>query len=320
MNAPVVHAPQSVPGMSPHEQSILRVLLYFNIFNHPLTAAEVFSFCNSTAITLDRLVRVLESKTLQRIVKSKKGYYFLHSATESCVETRFEKERLAGSRMKTAMAVARFIGMFPFVRAVMLSGELSKGVASKNSDIDFVIVTKRRRLWISRSLLILFKKAFLFNSKKYFCLNHFITEDYLTVELRNIYSATEIATLKPLYNHPHYVEYINANRWIKEFFPHWNLGSPGCVEGRDSRSIVQRVVESLLPTHAGDKLDTWLLGLWRQLWQRRYAHLSEEERNHKFRCAPSISTAYGEDFQQKVLAQYAYRLRHYGISGFEQRN
>ena len=320
MNAPIVHAPQSVPGLSPHEQSILRVLLYFNIFDHPLTAAEVFSFCNSTAITLDLLVRVLESKSLQRIVKSKKGYYFLHSATESCVETRFEKERLAGSRIRTAMTVARFIRMFPFVRAVMLSGELSKGVASKNSDIDFVIVTERRRLWICRSLLILFKKAFLFNSKKYFCLNHFITEDYLTVELRNIYSATEIATLKPLYNHPQYMEYIKANQWIREFFPQWNMGSTRCVEGKDSRSIVQRVVESFLPTHAGDKLDTWLLGRWRQLWQRRYAHLSEEERNHKFRCDSCISTAYGEDFQQKVLAQYAYRLRHYGISGFEQRN
>ena len=172
MNAPVVHEPQSVPGLSPHEQSIVRVLLYFNIFNHPLTAAEVFSFCSSTAITLDRLVRVLESKTLQRIVKSKNGYYFLHSANESCVETRSEKERLAESRIKTAMAVARFIRMFPFVRAVMLSGELSKGVASKNSDIDFVIVARRRRLWICRSLLILFKKVFLFNSKKYFCLNH----------------------------------------------------------------------------------------------------------------------------------------------------
>jgi hypothetical protein len=320
MNAPIVHAPQSVPGLSPHEQSILRVLLYFNIFDHPLTAAEIFSFFPCTVITLEELRRVLESNSLQRIVKSRKGHYFLHSATESCVETRLKKEHLARRRTKTAMAVARFIRMFPFVRAVMLSGELSKGVASKNSDIDFVIVTEKRRLWICRSLLILFKKVFLFNSKKYFCLNHFITEDRLTVELRNIYSATEIATLKPLYNHPLYMEYIRANQWIREFFPHWDMGSTGCVEEEDSRSIVQRVVESFLPEIAGDELDSWLLGRWRQVWQRRYAHLSEEERNHKFRCDSFISTAYGEDFQQKVLAQYAYRLRHYRILGFEQRN
>ena len=216
--------------------------------------------------------------------------------------------------------MARFIHQFPFVRAVMLSGELSKGIASKNSDIDFVIVTRERRLWISRTILILFKKLFLCNSKKYFCLNYFVSEDHLNVGLRNIYSATEIATLKPLSNHTSYRDYIRANGWIRSFFPNWTMEIPLGSDAMQPQNHLQKMIEGLLPEHIGDRLDAWLMARWRALWSRRYPDISEEERRHKFRSDVSLSTAYGNDFQQKVLSQYAYRLQHYGIADSESRN
>ncbi len=209
--------------LSTFEQNILRVLLYFSIFDHPLTVDEVYYFLPSNSVTVADVRRALESNSLQSLVGSCNGYFFLRSTTEACIAVRRQKETRARERIRTAAAVAHFIRMFPFVRAVMLSGELSKGVASEKSDIDFVIVTKARRLWICRSLLILFKKVFLLNSKKYFCLNHFIAEDYLEVELRNIYSATELATLKPLVDPQRYADYMRANGWIKSFFPNWSM-------------------------------------------------------------------------------------------------
>jgi hypothetical protein len=320
MNAQFVVAPPLAPQLSLFEQNILRVLLYFNIFDHPLTAEEIYSFLPSNSTTPGKVANCLESGSLQQVVKSRKGYFFLGSAAESCIDARRHKEQLAKRRTKTALTVARFIRMFPFVRAVMLSGELSKGVASENSDIDFFIVTEKRRLWVCRSILILFKKIFLFNSKKFFCLNHFITEDYLSAELRNIYSATEIATLKPLSNHAQYIEYIRANEWIRDFFPNWNMAGNGQIEKQSRRTVVQRIFEPIFSGKPGDRLDVLLLDRWQKLWRRRYSNLSEEERNHKFRCDADISTAYGEDYQEKILTQYAHRLRHFGLGGLEQRN
>jgi hypothetical protein len=210
--------------------------------------------------------------------------------------------------------------MFPFVRAVMLSGELSKGVASENSDIDFVIVTKARRLWICRSLLILFKKVFLLNSRKNFCLNHFIAEDYLEVELRNIYSATELATLKPLADPERYADYMKANVWIKKFFPNWRMERIEEHRSSNPMMISQRFLEGLLSERFADRLDAWLMMKWQNLWRKRYAHLTEAERRHKFRSDPSISTAYGVDFQEKVLVQYGKHLQQYGLTTLEHRN
>ena len=320
MNAPIVETSLLGDGLSTFEQNILRVLLYFNIFDHPLTAKEVHSFLPSNSVTVGDVARALESDSLQVFVRSRQGYFFLNSASEACTEERRQKELLARKRIRTAIAVARFIRLFPFVRAVMLSGELSKGVASHNSDIDFVIVTKARRLWICRSLLILFKKVFLLNSRKNFCLNHFIAEDYLEVQLRNIYSATELATLKPLADPGRYVDYMKANPWIRKFFPNWKMEPVGVKDMGNTSKAVQRSLEGIVPNRFGDRLDAWLLQKWQRIWRRRYSHLTEEERKHKFRSDPSISTAYGVDFQEKVLVQYGRQLQEYGLSALEHRN
>ena len=94
----------------------------------------------------------------------------------------------------------RSIKRFPFVRAVFLSGELSKNISSDDGDIDFMIVTEKNRLWICRTLLTFFKKIFLFNQKKYLCINYFVDEEHLHLPKKNIFTATEIAHVKPLFN------------------------------------------------------------------------------------------------------------------------
>ena len=78
-----------------------------------------------------------------------------------------------------AKAKARFISKFPFVAAVGVSGSLSKGYYDSDSDIDFFIITQHNRLWICRTLLMVYKKIFLLNSRKYFCPNYFISSEQL---------------------------------------------------------------------------------------------------------------------------------------------
>ncbi len=320
MSAPAVQTRRVLHALLPQEQNVLRVLLYFSIFDYPLTAQEIFSFLPSIGLSTSGLNDLLRSGSLRRIVQSKGRFFFLQSASDLCVENRLSKERFAQKRLRAASIVARFISLFPFVRAVMLSGELSKGIASKNSDIDFAVVTSRRRLWICRTLLILFKKVFLINSKKYFCLNHFISEDDLSVGVRNIYSATEVATLKPLYNDEQYARYMKANQWISDFFPNIAVSEINCRGENDSFDGCEKPgIRNFFPGVL-DRTDHWLMVRWSNLWQRRYAYLSDEERRHKFRCETSISTAYGEDYQQKILTEYSLRLRKYSLSGSEQRN
>ncbi|MEZ5195381.1 MAG: hypothetical protein R2764_02960 [Bacteroidales bacterium] len=84
--------------------------------------------------------------------------------------------------MLKAKRFSTFISNFPYVRGISLSGSLSKGYIGDDPDIDYFIITKENRLWLSCTMLIAFKKIFLFNSCKYFCVNYFIDTNNLEIE------------------------------------------------------------------------------------------------------------------------------------------
>ncbi len=115
----------------------------------------------------------------------------------------------------------KLISRFPFVRAVLASGSLSKGYMDEKSDIDFFIITAPHRLWIARTLLVLYKRLFLGGSHKHFCVNYFVDEDHLEIEEKNLFTATELATVLPLYGAEQYKSLIKTNGWVRDFFPNY---------------------------------------------------------------------------------------------------
>src|SRR4029453_17664939 len=100
--------------------------------------------------------------------------YFAVAPPGPMIGRRREQEERAASRMNKARRMSRFIGSFPFVRGVMLSGSIDKGVLDEDGDIDYFIITSPGRLWVARTLLILYKKIFLLNSRRDFCVNYFV--------------------------------------------------------------------------------------------------------------------------------------------------
>ena len=303
----------AVVDATPLQKDIIKVLSYFDIFHHPLTSKEIYSFLPSNSTTVEKVARACNSVPLVNFVAQREGYFALTQDITAAVNQRKEKESRAQFSWRTAVMMSRIIRLFPFVRAVFVSGELSKGVASVGSDIDYVIVTKSNRLWIARTLLILFKKLVLLNSKKYFCLNLFVAEDRLDSDSRNLYAATEIATLRPLYNHQLFERYLLANQWINDFFPNWGGSRTHSPPDEPKAPLIQRTVELLFDNGWGDELDAWLMNRWSRVWKNRYAGLSDEQRDRLFQCQVHISTAYGADFLHKVLHEYNKRLEGFSI-------
>jgi hypothetical protein len=204
--------------------------------------------------------------------------------------------------------MASIIRCFPFVRGVFLSGDLSKRVATPSSDIDYVIITAPGRLWICRLLLIAFKKVFLFNSRKFFCLNYFLTEDRLELDDRNYYTATEIAHLKPLVNFPLFLKYLNANGWIKNYFPNY---SPHDLthEWPHHRSIIQRCFEFPFVGGWVDSLDNAILIRMKTFWLKKYPQFASETFEKIFRCTRSESRAYAGNYAGRILDSYQSKLK-----------
>ena len=138
---------------------ILKTLLYFDIFHYPLNFYEIANFSNFLPVEIEKELHILvENDSIYKIL----DFYSLKNDKE-IIAKRIKGNNLATKMIKRTRFISYFISQFPFVRGVFVSGSLSKGYFTKNDDIDFFILTKKNKLWISRTLLMAFKKIFLFN-------------------------------------------------------------------------------------------------------------------------------------------------------------
>lgn len=296
------------------ERGILQTLLYYDIWQYPLSARELYAFLPGVRLSFEQFSAYLASNGPGEAVGEHDGYFFIKARTRAVVERRFKRQHHASRMWMMARLSTHLIKRFPFVRGVFVSGELSKNATSPSSDVDFFILTAPGRLWITRALLILFKKIFLLNRKKFFCLNFFVTTDHLLLSERNVYLATEVAHLKPLFGSALFGDYLAANGWVSEYFPNFGPELLLKVRANDRRSVVQRVLETpfaLLPANA---LDKFLLQAMKRVWRRRYPALDEETRERMFRSTRDESRAYGGDFQDKILTMYEQKLKEYGVA------
>jgi hypothetical protein len=100
--------------------------------------------------------------------------------------------------------------------------------ASKNSDIDLMVITKNNRLWQTRlktlaSLKrsgVAARRAGDANEKDRLCLNIWLDVADLLINQHNPYTAHELAQIVPLINRGKtYEKLLSANKWILDYWP-----------------------------------------------------------------------------------------------------
>ena len=156
----------------PEEISILRLLAYFDIFQYPLTKNEIRQFLPEL-LSETRLDAILQLMLINKTIFLHDDFYSLHN-NPLLAYRRKEGNLRAKKLLPRAYAIGRFLYRFPFVRAIAISGSLSKDFADEKADIDFFIITKANRLWIARTIMHLFKKlTFITGHQHYFCMNYY---------------------------------------------------------------------------------------------------------------------------------------------------
>jgi len=151
----------------------------------------------------------------------KDGYYSMQKSIDAQIKKRLAKEKEAKKYYKKLPFFVNMISKFPFVRGIAISGSLSKGVMYEDGDIDYFIITAKDRLWICRTFLVLFKKIFLFNSKKYFCVNYFVDENNMNIIDKNMFTAIEVTHLMPVFNQELVDQLKTKNNWTTSFLPNF---------------------------------------------------------------------------------------------------
>jgi hypothetical protein len=283
---------------------VLRALLYFDLFNYPLSLVEIKNY--SKTVNYADLERVICDLVAINLIFKINDFYAL-KPNPALVENRLRGNKAADKMMVIAKRMSLFISRFPYVRMVAISGSLSKGYSDELGDIDYFIVTKPGRLWIARSILIAFKKIFLLNSKKYFCVNYFVDTDHLEIPDKNIFTATEVLTLEPMYDAEVFQDFIRANSWATEFLP--NAKTKSASNSNPKRNyFLKSLVEFFLNGRLGESLDAYLMKLTINKWQGKFNHFTPEYFEHALRSRKYVSKHHPQNFQKKVLDSLEQRI------------
>jgi predicted nucleotidyltransferase len=287
--------------------SIIRTLAYYDIFSYPLTAEEIFYNLGTNHTCLEEIMRELSSLTSKHLIYCE-GEFFQLNDDEKNVLRRKTGNELAVKRLKTARRVSGFISRFPFIRGILLSGSISKGFMEEDSDIDYFVITHPNRVWFSRLMLMLFKKLFLFNSKKNFCINYFVDSESLEIEEKNIFTATEIVTLLPTFGKDIYEEFYKKNYWVKDYYPNYPKRDTDEIINRKN-GIIKSLLEKILGKRIGNKMDDFAMVVFDKFNRTKYKNYDEEEFKLAFKSSKKESKHHPKFFQKRVLEEFNQKLK-----------
>ena len=289
--------------------SAIRTLLYFDIFNHPLSESEIRNLIQFDLKNEIELSEVLNELTDAQRIYFHDGYYSI-SASAFNVKRRLAGEKVAKTMVSRMKKFSSIIASFPFVKAVTISGSLSKNFMDKNSDIDYFIVTARNRLWLARTLLVLYKKLFLLNSKKNFCVNYFVSEDHLAIPDKNIFTATEVCFLIPVYKYDVYLNFMNNNIWSKTFYPNFPLRSEFYIVSEKFPRL-KVFFEKLFSSSFGEYLDDYFFKATLRHWKNKFKDFDPATFDLRMRTRKNVSKHHPGGFQEKVLKELDVRIANF---------
>lgn len=307
-NHPVERQPDQIGNvLSPHERGVMRSLVYFGLFNHPLTAEELRRYHPIQDITTVQVDAAIEKLLLLHIIFETQGYYQL-APNAGHVERRIAGAALAKTYLQRAIRISRWIGCMPFVRGVLISGSLSKGYMDKGSDIDYFIVTQKGRLWLCRSLLAIIRKMMPKPLRKYFCINYFIDNHSLSIPDHNLFVATELAFVTPTYNKQVWEQLLESNEWFRAYYPN-KLDAHEAIQDVDEWPWFKRISESLLSGNFGEKLDTWFFNIMLKRWKKRYKDFDVDSFDLNIRTRKNVSKQHEKGHQFVVLQLYKDKMK-----------
>jgi len=215
------------------EKSVFATLIYFSIFDYPLTFSEVCRYLyqcepsNPSAVSL-----ALENLILENKIKTHSGFYFVNNEKNlvDLLARRKEKCVIADRKFRKVKMVGWFLAVLTFTRLFCVCNTLSYANAEVGSDIDLFIVTRAGKVWTTRFFCLLFLKIFGLrpspgNSKDKFCLSFFVDESHLDLSPallsgEDIHFAYWLEQFYPVYDAGgYYAKLRESNSWLKKYLP-----------------------------------------------------------------------------------------------------
>lgn len=213
--------------MDNREKSVLKTLLYADIFNFPLRRKELWKFLISNKLYSEKKL-FQDLLKLKQLITFDKTYIFLKER-KKLIKIRERRGKVSKAKLKKADKIIKKISLIPTIKFIGISGALSMRNSEEKDDIDIFVITQNNFVWTTRLLMVLslmllgvYRRNNSGNHKDKICLNMILDENNMIFKENswNLYTAHEIIQLIPLFERDGvYTNFIKANNWYKNFLP-----------------------------------------------------------------------------------------------------
>lgn len=227
-------------------RAILHTLHYADLFDFPMTLAELTRYLIERPATEAEVARELdENPALRAAVTHADAYYYL-AGHDDRLAVRRDRAAASAALWRRAYRYAQVVQWLPFVRMVAVTGALAMDNVGQRVDIDLLIVATPGRIWICRRLLILAVRLACVLGDE-LCPNYIVDTAHLQMTQRDLYTAHELVQMVPLAGYAWYARILAANRWATPYLPNATpRPAPARVGPARLRRGLQRVAERVL--------------------------------------------------------------------------
>ena len=238
--------------------AILHTAAYADVFDYPLSAAEIHHYLTGVRASREEVEQVLQNDGLL----SRAGGWYTLPGREQLAATRRRREQIAARLWPQALGYGRLIAGLPFVRMLAVTGSLAMNNVENNPDIDYLVVTAGGRLWMVRAMVLAAARLAALQGVR-LCPNYLVSEQALVFEEHTLYAAHELAQMIPLSGMQVYRRIASLNRWKERLLPN--------AEGLPP-SMLDRITLPDRPVGIKPVMEAALLlppGAWFERWEMR---------------------------------------------------
>lgn len=246
--------PQTTAFEAKLRQAIILTITYADVFDYPLTAAEIHRYLDGLSATSEHVSDSLHQA--EKIIKI--GEYYCLPGRESIVTLRKKRELKSAALWRYAIRYGQRIARLPYVHLVAVTGSLAMNNIDSQADIDYLIVTEPGHLWLCRAMVHILRRVIRLRGHN-LCPNYLITTQALSFPDRNLYAAHELAQMVPLSGMEVYTEIRQQNEWVYDYLPN-AVGLPslsGQVVLKGSKSWLRPILEAILQSRLAVRIEQW---------------------------------------------------------------
>jgi len=215
------------------QKAIKEVIAFFDLFDYPLSSAEVWRYC-----FLKCSQECIEKELLQleevRSIEEKDGFYFL-PRREGIIRTRKDRLEHSARKFRKAGFIVKIFKIIPWIKMAAVGNIIGKNNLKDESDIDLFIITEKNRIWLTRLFCNVVTKILGLrptekDTRDKICLSFFISEEDVNLEKLmlndglDIYFIYWMADLKLIYDkNGTWDKFQKENSWINKYLPNLNI-------------------------------------------------------------------------------------------------